>query len=94
MMLVCDDDLPICHKINSHKQYLEDIIATSMLAQVGHVIGDKTKRNIITFNTGKISTTDFNLSKKDIELLDSIGYDTVVGFFKSKKTIWNFLGYY
>jgi hypothetical protein len=88
MMLICDDDLPICHKISSHKQYIVDIISTSMLSQVEHTIGDKNKRNIITIDTGKISTTDFKISKEERKMLGSIGYDTVIDYFKpvSNKT--------
>lgn len=89
LMLMCDDDLPVMHTIDSEKQFFQDVVATSMSYQINFAIG-KTPKNIITLNTGNISTTDFKISKKEIDLLINQGYDDTVEYFNINTSWFKF----
>jgi NTE family protein len=88
-----DDEKPGIHEITSLKEAVLGVI-DSCMSQIKNLnIRDLSKRNIITVNTGDISTIDFNITPAKRDFLEKVGYDATIEYFNqhlviNKKLEW------
>jgi len=71
------------HEINGYVDYLKALENVQFENNINQSIENINKRNIISINTGNISSIDFNINENNKQFLITNGYESVINYYKN-----------